>query len=145
MTKKLLIYNSGGGIGDSIQLFPLILSLQNLFEKSEIYYLGAHENHFKGKLKEYKIVVTLNLYFSKYINIIATITPLEPVDKASKRKVNIIKYCKLLLYLSLRKNAPNPIIRKTEKALGFHITPLYLPEKINGLIIKPTSTKKNKK
>jgi len=62
MSKKLLIYNSGGGIGDSIQLFPLILSLQNLFEKSEIYYLGAHENHYLGKLKEYNIEAkTLNL------------------------------------------------------------------------------------
>ena len=62
MTKKLLIYNSGGGIGDSIQLFPLILSLENLFEKSEIYYLGAHENHYLGKLKEYNINVrTLDL------------------------------------------------------------------------------------
>ena len=62
MTRKLLIYNSGGGIGDSIQLFPLILSLENLFEKSEIYYLGAHENHYLGRLKEYNIKVkNLNL------------------------------------------------------------------------------------
>ena len=62
MTKKLLIYNSGGGIGDSIQLFPLILSLENLFEKPEIYYLGAHENHYLGKLKEYNISIkTLDL------------------------------------------------------------------------------------
>jgi len=62
MIKKLLIYNSGGGIGDSIQLIPLILSLENLFEKSEIYYLGAHENHYLGKLKEYNIKVkTLDL------------------------------------------------------------------------------------
>ena len=62
MIKKLLIYNSGGGIGDSIQLFPLILSLENIFEKSEIYYLGAHENLYLGKLKEYNIKVkTLKL------------------------------------------------------------------------------------
>jgi len=62
MMKKLLIYNSGGGIGDSIQLFPLILSLENLFKKSEIYYLGAHENHYLGKLKDYNIKVkNLNL------------------------------------------------------------------------------------
>ena len=62
MIKKLLVYNSGGGIGDSIQLFPLILSLENIFEKSEIYYLGAHENLYLGKLKEYNIKVkTLNL------------------------------------------------------------------------------------
>ena len=62
MIKKLLIYNSGGGIGDSIQLFPLILSLENIYKKMEVYYLGAHENHFEGKLKEYNIKVkTLNL------------------------------------------------------------------------------------
>ena len=62
MIKKILIYNSGGGIGDSIQLFPLILSLKNIFERSEIYYLSAHENHYSGKLKEYNIKVkTLNL------------------------------------------------------------------------------------
>ena len=43
-------------------MFPLILSLENIFEKSEIYYLGAHENLYLGKLKEYNIKVkTLNL------------------------------------------------------------------------------------
>ena len=58
--EKILIYNSGGGLGDSIQIISLILSLKNHFTKSEIYYLGAHSNHFKGKLKEYNIkVVTL--------------------------------------------------------------------------------------
>lgn len=62
MLNRILIYNSGGGIGDSIQLFPLILSLENIYEKSEIYYLGAHENLYLGKLKEYNIKVkTLNL------------------------------------------------------------------------------------
>ena len=53
--KKILIYNSGGGLGDSIQLFPLILSLKNHYKKTHFYYLGSHENHFEGKLKEYKI------------------------------------------------------------------------------------------
>ena len=67
MTKKLLIYNSGGGIGDSIQLFPLILTLQNLFKESETYYLGAHENHYLDKLKEYNIrVKNLNLGFKYF-------------------------------------------------------------------------------
>ena len=62
MLNRILIYNSGGGIGDSIQLFPLILSLENLFERSETYYLGAHENHYSGKLKEYNIKIkSLNL------------------------------------------------------------------------------------
>ena len=60
--EKILIYNSGGGLGDSIQLFPLIISLKNYFKKSKFYYLGAHENHFSGKLKEYNIKLeTLDL------------------------------------------------------------------------------------
>ena len=53
--KKILFYNSGGGLGDSIQLFTLILSLKNHYKDSEFYYLGAHENHFQGQLKEFNI------------------------------------------------------------------------------------------
>ena len=60
--KKILIYNSGGGLGDSIQIIPLLLSLKNHYRRSKIFYLGAHPNHFKGKLKEYNInVETLDL------------------------------------------------------------------------------------
>ena len=60
--KKILIYNSGGGLGDSIQLISLILSLQNHFKKSKFFYLGAHNNHFQDKLKEYGVKTeTLNL------------------------------------------------------------------------------------
>ena len=44
---KILIYNSGGGLGDSIQLFNLINSLNLKFENSQIWYLEAHENHFQ--------------------------------------------------------------------------------------------------
>jgi ADP-heptose:LPS heptosyltransferase len=55
--KKILIYNSGGGIGDSIQLFTLILSLQNHFKKTKFYYLGAHTNHFENKLKEFNVEI----------------------------------------------------------------------------------------
>ena len=54
---RILIYNSGGGLGDSIQIIPLILSLKNHFKKSKILYLGAHPNHFEGRLKEYNIKV----------------------------------------------------------------------------------------
>ena len=50
--KNILIYNSGGGLGDAIQLFPLILSLKDYYKKTNFYYLGAHENHFEGKLKD---------------------------------------------------------------------------------------------
>ena len=60
--KKILIYNSGGGLGDSIQIIPLLLSLKNHFPKSKFFYLGAHTNHFQGKLKEYNIPLqTLDL------------------------------------------------------------------------------------
>ena len=60
--KKILLYNSGGGLGDSIQLFSLVISLKNHFKKSKFYYLGAHTNHFNDKLKEYNIKLeTLDL------------------------------------------------------------------------------------
>ena len=60
--KKILIYNSGGGLGDSIQIIPLLLSLKNHYRRSKIYYLGAHQNHFEGELKEYNInIETLKL------------------------------------------------------------------------------------
>ncbi len=65
--KKILIYNSGGGLGDSIQLFNLILSLKNHFNTAEFYYLGSHENHFQGKLKEFKInIETLDLHIKYF-------------------------------------------------------------------------------
>ncbi len=60
--KNILLYNSGGGLGDCIQLFDLITSLKKKFRNTEIYYLGAHENHFQNSLKEYNIAIpTLNL------------------------------------------------------------------------------------
>ena len=60
--KKILLYNSGGGLGDSIQLFSLVISLKNHFKKSKFYYLSAHTNHFNDKLKEYNIKLeTLDL------------------------------------------------------------------------------------
>lgn len=55
--KKILIYNSGGGLGDSIQIIPFLLSLKNHYRKSKFFYLGAHTNHFNGKLKEYNIKI----------------------------------------------------------------------------------------
>ena len=60
--KNILLYNSGGGLGDCIQLFDLITSLKTKFKNTKIYYLGAHENHFQNSLKEYNITIpTLNM------------------------------------------------------------------------------------
>jgi hypothetical protein len=60
--KKILIYNSGGGLGDAIQLFTIILSIKKKFFNSKLFYLGSHDNHFEGKLKEYNIKLeNLNL------------------------------------------------------------------------------------
>ena len=62
MLKKILIYNSGGGLGDGIQLFSLILSLKNHFKSGDFYYLGSHENHFLNKLKDFNVnIKTLDL------------------------------------------------------------------------------------
>jgi ADP-heptose:LPS heptosyltransferase len=64
--KRILIYNSGGGLGDSIQIIPLLISLKNHYKRTNIFYLGAHKNHFEGKLKEYNIktqTLELNLKY----------------------------------------------------------------------------------
>jgi len=59
---NILIYNSGGGLGDCIQLMSLLTSLKYKFSNSTIWYLGAHENHFDGKLNDYNIKLNnLNL------------------------------------------------------------------------------------
>ena len=62
MINNILLYNSGGGLGDSIQLFPLILSLENHYKQAKFFYLGAHDNHYENKLKDYNIrIKTLDL------------------------------------------------------------------------------------
>ena len=62
MIKNILIYNSGGGIGDSIQLLSLIKTLKTEFNSAEFFYLSSHENHFDQALKDYNCKIkTLNL------------------------------------------------------------------------------------
>ena len=53
MIRRLLIYNSGGGIGDSIQLLPLINTLKNELINTKFYYLSAHQNHFNSTIKDF--------------------------------------------------------------------------------------------
>ena len=51
MINRVLLYNSGGGIGDSIQMLPLLNTLKNELKNTKFYYLSAHENHFNSTLK----------------------------------------------------------------------------------------------
>jgi len=62
MINNILLYNSGGGIGDSIQLLPFINMLKSELKNTKLYYLSAHENHFISSLKDFNSEVeTLNL------------------------------------------------------------------------------------
>jgi len=62
LIKNILIYNSGGGIGDSIQIISLINTLKAEFNNADFFYLSAHENHFNQTLKDYNCKIkTLNL------------------------------------------------------------------------------------
>ncbi len=49
---RILFYNSGGGIGDAVQILPLINALKKHFKNAELYYLCAHKNHFNTSLKD---------------------------------------------------------------------------------------------
>ena len=50
MFNNILIYNSRGGIGDSIQILPLIETLKLNLKNTKFYYLSAHNNHFNSTL-----------------------------------------------------------------------------------------------
>ena len=104
--KKILIYNSGGGLGDSIQIIPLIISLKNHYRRSNIFYLGAHANHFEGKLKEYNIKIQtleLNLkYFGfRWMHLLL-----------AKREFNKINENKFDLIIDLQSKFRNSLILK---------------------------------
>ena len=59
---RILLYNSGGGLGDSIQILPLINTLKSNFKNTKFYYLSAHENFFNTSLKDFNTEIeSLNL------------------------------------------------------------------------------------
>ena len=62
MINRVLLYNSGGGVGDALQVLPLINALKNEFKNANFFYLCAHENHFNLSLKDLNChIETLNL------------------------------------------------------------------------------------
>ena len=114
--KKILIYNSGGGLGDSIQIIPLILSLKNHYRKSKIFYLGAHQNHFRNKLKEYNIKIEsleLNLkYFGfRWWHLFY-----------AKKKINKINMTKFDLIIDLQSKFRNSLILNRIPHIHFYST-----------------------
>ena len=114
--KKILIYNSGGGLGDSIQIIPFLLSLKNHYRRTKIFYLGAHQNHFKGPLKEYNLRIEsldLNLeYFGfrwwHYLY--------------AKKKFVIKNEAKYDLIIDLQSKLRNTLILKRIPHLNFYST-----------------------
>ena len=52
MINRVLLYNSGGGIGDAIQILPLISTLKTNFKNAKFFYLCSHENHINSTLKD---------------------------------------------------------------------------------------------
>ena len=62
MINRVLLYNSGGGIGDAIQMLPLLNTLKNELKNTKFYYLSSHENHFNSTLKDLNCEIeSLNL------------------------------------------------------------------------------------
>ena len=53
MTNRVLFYNSGGGIGDAIQILPLLNTLKKELAGAKFFYLCAHENHFNSTLSDF--------------------------------------------------------------------------------------------
>ena len=62
MINRVLFYNSGGGIGDAIQILPLIDTLKTELKNAKFFYLCAHENHFNSTLNDLNCRInTLNI------------------------------------------------------------------------------------
>ena len=114
--KKILLYNSGGGLGDSIQIMPLLLSLKNHFRKSKFFYLGAHTNHFSGSLKEYNIKIdtlelNLNYFGFRWWHYLY-----------AKRNFNAKNESKFDLIIDLQSKFRNSLILKRVPHLNFYST-----------------------
>ena len=133
---KILLYNSGGGLGDCIQLIDLITTLNNKFSNSNIWYLGAHQNHFEDKLKDYNIKLnTLKLdlrYFGfrwKHLFL-------------AKKKYNQVMHEKFDLIIDLQSKFRNTLILKKIPAKFFYSSTMsftFCTKKLNFLKTKNNS------
>ena len=133
---KILLYNSGGGLGDCIQLIDLITTLNNKFSNSNIWYLGAHQNHFEDKLKDYNIklnTLKLDLRFFgfrwKHLFL-------------AKKKYNQVTHGKFDLIIDLQSKFRNTLILKKIPAKFFYSPTMsfaFCTKKLNFLKTKNNS------
>ena len=133
---NILLYNSGGGLGDCIQLIDLITTLKNKFSNSSIWYLGAHKNHFEDKLKDYNIKLnTLKLdlkYFGFRWNHLFL----------AKKKYNQQMTKKFDLIIDLQSKFRNTLILKKIPAKFFYSSTMnfiFCTKKLNFVKIKNNS------
>ena len=150
MIDRVLLYNSGGGLGDSLQILPLINTLKLELKSSNFYYLSAHENHFNSTLKDLNCEIkTLNLGI-KYFGFRWWHTLI--VRKRIKEK-NIKSFD---LILDLQSKIRNSLILKLiphkifiSPCLNFKLSKPYLnfkkEDKINKTILNAVNTLLNKK
>ena len=106
MINRVLLYNSGGGIGDAIQLIPLINTLKIELKNAKFFYLCSHANHFNTSLKDLNCPIeTLDLdlkYFGfRWWHIFAV-----------KKKIKEKKIKKFDLIIDLQSKIRNTLILK---------------------------------
>ena len=67
--KNVLLYNSGGGLGDSLLMIPIIQWLKDYYQLSKIYYIqNGIQKHFENSLKDFnnEFVHTINFLPQDY-------------------------------------------------------------------------------
>jgi len=106
MINRVLLYNSGGVIGDAIQLIPLINTLKIELKNAKFFYLCSHANHFNTSLKDLNCPIeTLDLdlkYFGfRWWHIFAV-----------KKKIKEKKIKKFDLIIDLQSKIRNTLILK---------------------------------
>ena len=118
MINRVLLYNSGGGIGDAIQILPLINTLKKEFINADFFYITAHENHFNLSLKDFNCHIdTLDFgikYFGfRWWHLLAV--------KSKIKKLNINKFD---LIIDLQSKIRNTLILK-KIPHNFFISPTF--------------------
>ena len=67
--KNVLLYNSGGGLGDSLLMIPIIQWLKDYYQLSKIYYIqNGIQKYFETSLKDFDngFVHTINFLPENY-------------------------------------------------------------------------------